>query len=191
MKVITRPCRFPNFPAGALCRHSQPLSGSHDPMVRSCRLEASEPGPQACPRATRPPPCPFTRPALPSVRALARVHVGEPAGWPDMCVRDGRGICSHGCKLKGGHASLWCQQSPCGASEAPGRQVDGRMNSKIRNPQQCPMPLYQVVAWLLDEAKERSLEMYLWSCHFTEMFGGQFKLSIWSSATGGWWNSKH
>ena len=44
--------------------------------------------------------------------------------------------------------------------------------------QKMPMPLYRVTAWLLEEAKERSLEMYLWACHLTEMSEGQFKLSI-------------
>ena len=56
---------------------------------------------------------------------------------------------------------------------------DKLLNIRLRADfQQCPMPLYQVVAWLLDEPKERSLEMYLCSCHLTEMSEGQFKLSI-------------
>ena len=70
-------------------------------------------------------------------------------------------------------------ESQCKADYAFAVNSDKLLNILLRvDFQKIPMPLYQVVAWLLDEAKERSLEMYLWSCHLTEMFGGQFKLSI-------------
>ena len=87
-------------------------------------------GPQACERLRRrPPPCLLTPPALPSISALAGMNRpgSERLGRPGA---GRRGVCSHGCKLEGGHGLLWPQQSPCGASEAPGRQVDGRMNPK-------------------------------------------------------------
>ena len=42
----------------------------------------------------------------------------------------------------------------------------------------CPHSWIKVVEWLLDKAKQRSLEMYLRFCHLTEISEDNYKLSI-------------
>ena len=70
-------------------------------------------------------------------------------------------------------------ESQCKANYAFHCNSDKLLNILLRDDfQKLPMPFYRVTAWLLQEAKERSLEMYLWGCRLTEMADGQFKLSI-------------